>query len=201
MTKQIYSTTAAVAILVFCLGVPSRAGVITSTILATSQTADFSGNYPLPSTGSTNIGDFTFAIPNGDMVLGATISGSFGNNFSSGITTITADSNYFVDGTAIEVATCDSPNVATNGLSLACDGGISITSPTTWTYTFTAANLATLAPLFAAGSVDFNYVQNYYGQVNTGNTTLSITITPEPATSIAITLGVAGIAVLRRRKV
>jgi len=86
-----------------------------------------------------------------------------------GTTEITADSDYYVDGTAVDVASCDSPNVATLGLSLACDGGTHPTdTPRPGLYTFTAADLSAISGNLAGGSLDFNVIQNYYGAVNAG---------------------------------
>jgi hypothetical protein len=199
MTKRILSAAALATALFFTFAPSSRAGDITSTIGLFDETPDFSGNYPLP---AVNLGDFTFSLPNGFIVAGATISGTFGNNDVPGTTNITADSDYFVDGTGIEVATCDTPNIASTFTpTLACDSGSMTGAPTPWSYTFTAAQLTILAPLFAAGSVDFNVVQNFYGAVETGPITLDIAPAPEPATIFVVSLGIAGIALLRRRTV
>ena len=164
------------------------------------ETPDISGNYPL---GPTNLGTFSFSIPNGFVIGSATISGTFGNEDVPGTTNITADSDYYVDGTAIQVATCDTPNILSTGIpTLACDAGNVTLTPTSWSYTFTAADLTTLAASFAGGTLDFNVVQNYYGAVQTGVITLDIAgATPEPGTISIISLGLAGVALLRRRKV
>src|SRR5579883_300667 len=76
-----------------------------STITATLPSYDGAPNfdfnpadYPLaPAT----IGTFTFTIPNGAGVLGATISGTFGNNDDPGVTGITAISDFFVNSGGI----------------------------------------------------------------------------------------------------
>ena len=111
------------------------------------EVADFSGNYPL---GPTNLGNFSFSVPNGFVISSATISGTFGNEDVPGTTNVTADSDYYVDGIAIEVATCDTPNIQnTFTPALACDAGNSNDTPTAWSYTFTPADLTTLASDFA----------------------------------------------------
>lgn len=175
---------------------------IISTIGDFDEPADFSGNYPL---GPTNLGDFTFSLPTGFVITSATISGTFGNEDVPGTTNVTADSDYYVDGTAIKVATCDTPNItSTFTPALACDAGNSTDTPTPWTYTFTSANLSTLTTDLAAGTLDFNVIQNFYGAVETGVITLDIAGTsaaPEPGTIFIASLGLAGLALLRRRKV
>lgn len=199
MIKQTIATAALASALLFSFATPSRAGDIISTIGPfDEEPGDYSGDYPLP---AANLGDFTFSLPANFVVGSATISGTFGNGDIPGTTNVTADSDYFVDGTAIEVATCDTPNILTTGTpTLSCDAGSSTGDPTPWVYQFTASDLGTLAPEFAAGTLDFNVVQNYYGAVETGTITLDISPTPEPATFSAIALGLAGLSLLRRRK-
>ncbi len=195
MNNRTFSTLILAVVLSLCAAASSKADIIV-TLGPFDQPADFSGNYPLS---PVTLGTFAFTIPNSQIVTGATISGTFGNNDIPGTTNVTADSDYFVKGTAIEVAACDSPNVATSGLSLSCDAGSTTGDPTPWTYTFTPSDLTALASSLSAGSLDFNVVQNYYGAVETGTITLDITTTPEPATVSIVALGLAGIALLRRR--
>lgn len=184
----------------FGLGLTSSAKAdIIATIGPFDEAPDFSGSYPLA---PVNLGTFTFSIPLAFKIGAVTISGSFGDEDVPGTTEITADSDYYVDGTAVDVASCDSPNVATLGLSLACDGGNNPTdTPTPWSYTFTAADLSAISGNLAGGSLDFNVIQNYYGAVNAGTVTLDIASTPEPGTICIVSLGLAGIALLRRRKI
>jgi hypothetical protein len=190
----------------FGLGLTSSAKAdVIATIGPFDEAPDFSGVYPLA---EVNLGTFSFSIPLGFVISSATISGTFGDEDVPGTTEITADSDYYVDGTAVHVASCDSPNVVTLGLSLACDGGNNpADTPTPWSYTFTAANLSAISGNLASGSLDFNEIQNYYGAVNAGTVTLDIAgavataTTPEPGTICIVSLGLAGIALLRRRKV
>jgi len=180
----------ALAVCAFSLATLSpsaKADVITSTIAEYNGPQDFdfnSADYPLS---SVLIGDFTFAIPTGQTVLGATISGTFGNN---DVSPNTALSDYFVDNGAINVASCDDPaaNCFTGGTG----------EPTPWSHTFSAAELGSLSAAFASGTLDFTAVQNFAVSVATGTTTLSISITPEPATIFILCGGLAGIACLRR---
>lgn len=175
---------------------------IIDTIGLFDEAPDFSGNYPL---GPANLGDFTFSIPTGFVISSATISGTFGNEDVPGTTNVTVDSDYYVDGVAIEVATCDTPNILSTGTpTLACDAGNSTDTPTPWSYTFTNTDLTTLKSDLAAGSLDFNVIQNYYGAVETGAITLDIagtSPTPEPGTIFIASLGLAGVALLRRRRI
>lgn len=73
-------------------------------------------------------------------------------------------------------------------------------APTPWSYTFTSSNLTALSSALTSGTLDFNVVQNYYGAVETGPITLDIVSTPEPSTIFVVSLGLAGLALLRRRK-
>jgi hypothetical protein len=165
---------------------PAKAD-ITSTIAPTDGTGSFG---PFPSS-LIDVGTFSFTIPSGESIVGATISGTFGNMDVPGLTDVTAPSDYSVDGGAIEVASCD------DSLSYdqPCDAG---SSPTAWSYTFTSADLATLAPALASGSLDFDVVQNGVGAVNTGTTTLTLTPTPEPETVSLFSLGIMCFGFLRR---
>ncbi|MBV9745527.1 MAG: PEP-CTERM sorting domain-containing protein [Acidobacteriia bacterium] len=145
---------------------------------------DFSATYPLP---LTNVGTFHFTIPSGENVLGADISGTFGNpDYSSN----TALSDYFVDGQLIEVASCEDPGAD-------CAQGM---TPTPWSYTFSNGDLANLASAFASGSLDFNVIQKFPFVVDAGITTLDIQVTPEPSLFFLIAGGLAGVAALRRWK-
>jgi hypothetical protein len=133
------------------------------------------------------IGTFDFTIPTGDTVTGLTISGTFGDvNFST-----TALTDLFVDG--IKVAECDS-------FSDPCFAGTVDGSLVPWSYTFTAANLSTLAPELASGSLDFTAVQKSFGSVIVGAPMLDIQVTPEPSTIFTLAGGLLAMLVARRRK-
>jgi len=141
---------------------------------------------------NTTLGNFIFTIPTDWTVVGATISGTFGNNDVPGLTNVTALSDYFVANGTIRVAGCDT-------FSDPCSAGTVDGSPAPWSYTFSQSDLATLAPEFAGGSLDFSVTQNFLGAVETGPITLDMQVTPEPASFFfTCVLCLAGI-VLRRR--
>ncbi len=137
------------------------------------------------------IGDFNFTIPIGEQVIGGTISGYFGNDDNPPTTDSTAPSDYYIDNGAIEVASCDD----SLSFSDACETS---STPTSWTYTLTATDLANLSAELSSGSIDFTASQNFYGAVNMGTTTLDLVLTPEPSMIFFLCGGLAGIALLRR---
>lgn len=143
----------------------------------------------------TNVGDFTFTIPTGVVVLSGSISGYFGNEDDIGVTDSTAPSDYYVDGQTIEVASCDD----SQSYAAQCD-----TEPTPpngpeyWTYDFTSNDLQTLDTAFENGTLDFNVIQNGFFAVNTGTTTLDLVVSPEPDSLLLLCGGAAGFALLRR---
>jgi hypothetical protein len=157
-----------------------------------STIGDFDQPFTFNTPAATTLGQFTFTIPNGLTVVGATISGTFGNNDVPGFTNVTALSDYFVANGAIQVAGCDS-------LTDPCTAGTVSGAPDPWSYTFTQSDLTTLAPYFAAGSLDFSVTQNFVGAVQTGPITLDMHVAPEP-TSFFFTsaLCLAGVALRRR---
>jgi hypothetical protein len=164
-----------------------------------------------PPTGSTTIGTYAVAIPTGVSVTGITILGAFGNSDVP----VTALSDYFLgfagNETAVEVAQCDSASA---------DCYSNQDANNSWSATLTAAQIATLAPAFTAGSLDFTYTwgsspaisdplsvftggTGYDPQyVYAGETTIDVSLSPEPATVLFCLSGMAGIVALRRfRKV
>jgi len=155
--------------LALVLGFSPRAN---ADIVATLPNYDGTFSFgPFPS--SFAIGDFTFSIPAGQDVVGASISGTFGNNDVPGTTTTSAPADLFVGSGAIEVAECDDAL----SYSAPCDAGV---APTPWSYTFTSGDLSTLSADFASGSLDLSAVQNDLFVVNAGSLTLDIALSPEP---------------------
>lgn len=162
------------------------------------DTTDYEGNfYDFSSTFPPNplsIGVFNFAIPTGEYVTGATISGTFGDQ-NIPVTSLT--SLYVLNGT-INVGACES-------YSSPCAAGTINGSLVTWSHTFNAIQLQNLAPDFAAGSLDFTAVQNSFGAVVVGTPTLDIHLsrlaqTPEPSYMVALAGGLLALVAIRRRK-
>ncbi len=163
----------------------AKADVIATVAEYNGPAYDFTQTYPLA---SVLIGTFTFSIPTGVSIVGATISGTFGNN---DVEPDTALSDYYVNGGGIQVAGCDS-------VSDPCFSGNGFFTPTAWSYTFTAANLTSLTPALKAGSLDFTVVQDYPFSVQTGVTTLDLQVSPEPGTFAVAGCVLLGLALLRR---
>ena len=129
------------------------------------DTTDYEGNFydfstRSPRPGST-IGAFDFAIPAGDYVTGATISGTFGDINVP----VTALTDLFVNNGSIEVAACDAPG----GNFPPCAAGTADNSLVPWSYTFSATDLSNLGD-FGSGSLDFTAVQNGFGRRDRGYT-------------------------------
>lgn len=143
---------------------------------------------------STTIGTFDFTIPTGQNVVGATISGTFGDvNFP-----VTALADLFVDDGNIEVAACD---IESDGVTYPpCAAGTVDGSLVSWSYTFSSADLTNLATDFSDGSVDFTAVQNSpFGSVVVGDPVLDIQYAPEPASIFTLAGGLLAFAAFRRR--
>jgi hypothetical protein len=159
------------------------------------DTTDYEGNfYDFSSTfppDPISIGAFTFTIPVGDYVTGATISGTFGDQNVP----VTALTDLFVLNGTIEVGACDST-------SDPCAAGTIDGSLVPWSYTFDGAELQNLAPDFAAGSLDFTAVQNSFGAVIVGTPVLDIQVAPVPEpSSVALAGGLLAVLGWSRRKV
>jgi hypothetical protein len=166
--------------------------VVTPTFDASNQTAfpdttDYEGNFFDGSAApyDITIGTFTFMIPAGDIVTGATISGTFGDQNIP----VTALTDLYVDG-GIQVAACDD-------FTSPCASGTVDGSLVQWSHTFTTAELGALA----SGSLAFTAVQNSFGAVVVGSPTLDIQVaaTPEPAFLLPIAGALLAMAALRRR--
>ena len=191
--------------LILTLSASAQAGVIavSPTFGASNQTAppdttDYEGifydgvtTFP-PS--SISIGTFNFTIPTGEIVLGATISGTFGDVNVP----VTALTDLFVDGGTIEVGECD---LNPDSSYPPCAAGTADGSLVPWSYTFSSTDLANLGTDFSGGSIDFTAVQNSpFGAVVVGDPTLDLQVSPEPASIFTLAGGLLAFAALRRRK-
>jgi hypothetical protein len=139
---------------------PASAGLITSTIGEFDGPTLSNPTYPQP---SITIGTFTYSPPTSP-ILAASVSGFFGTTYAPS----TALENLFVGGN--EVASCASE-------AADCWNDPSGVQ-TPWTYTFTPSQFSVLE----SGSVPYTVVQTGDFQVESGVTTLSITVAPEPTT-------------------
>ncbi len=199
MTKRALTAAILLFAALFALTTPARASAIVVTLPSyydSPNAYDFVSTYP-PS-GSNTIGTFTFSIPGSALVTGITISGTFGNADNG----TTALSDYYLGysghETAVEVASCD---------SILADCFSAQNGPTGWTFSLTAADLSTLAPAIASGSLDFTYTwdtntqfafQGYEQYVYAGDPTLTVQVAPEPAAVLLCFCGLAGVALLGR---
>jgi hypothetical protein len=173
--------------------------VVTPNFSSSNQapdTTDYEGNfYDFSSTFPPNpisIGTFTFTIPSGEKVIGATISGTFGD----GNIPDTALTDLYVLNGAIEVGACTST-------SDPCAAPSALNGPLApWSHTFDVAELQNLAPDFAAGYLDFTAVQNSFGAVIVGTPSLDLQVaqTPEPSCVFALAGGLLALVGWRRRK-
>jgi len=199
-SKLVLSTLACAVLWAAACGTAQAGILVTPTFDSSNQAAppdttdyegifyDFSSMFP-PS--SITIGTFTFVIPTGDIVTGATISGTFGDQNIP----VTALTDLFVDDGNINVAGCDDP-------SAACAAGTLDGSLVSWSHTFTGTELSELTSDFTSGSLDFTAVQDSFGAVIVGTPMLDIQVaaTPEPATIFPLAGGLLAMVVLRRRK-
>ena len=194
MTRNILLTFTLATALGLGLTASAKADIIVAPVFdpsnqaAPPDTTDYEGNfYDFSSTFPPNpitIGTFTFSIPTGEVITGATISGTFGDP-NLGFTSLT---DLFVDGGTIEVGNCDSTS------DPCAIGG----SPVPWSHSFTTAELGDLA----AGFFDFTAVQNSFGEVIVGSPSLDIQVaqTPEPSSIFTMAGGLLAFAAWRRRK-
>ena len=119
----------------------------------------------------------------GEVILSATVSGSFGNSQS----TTSATTPVIVDG--IQVAFCDDGSFG--GPNTGCQGF-------SWSFPFASANFSLLADGSALLTGDFI---TGLGAVRLGPTTLSITtgVIPEPSAAALLGLGLLGLRAFSRR--
>jgi hypothetical protein len=152
--------------------------------IAINQIGEFDGptltnpTYPQP---SLTIGTFNYTIPVGTQIIAASVSGFFGTVFAPG----TALENLFVGG--IDVANC------VNQSDPCWNVPFGVQTP--WSYTFTPGQFSALT----GGAVNYSVVQTGDFQVESGITTLSITVSPEPS-SVAMFCGGLSLVILACRR-
>lgn len=165
---------------------------------AAPDTTDYEGifydDYTTFPPSSITIGTFDFTVPTGESVISATISGTFGD-VNEGITAL---ADLYVGGGTIQVAGCD---LNQDSSYPPCAAGTADGSLVPWSYTFSAADLSSLAADFSSGSLDFTAVQNGFGSVIVGSPVLDLqAATPEPASFLTLAGGLLALAAFRRRK-
>ena len=161
------------------LGIAVRDSAASTYILALPE---FSGGAWTNTTNTYTVGSFDFTIAAGETIVGATVTGTFGNS----IDTTTALQNVMLGG--IQVASCASQTAF-----------CWLTGPEPWTYTFAPGELA----IFSSGSVILTDQQTGCCVIRLGQTNLLLTTAPvpEPATYAMMMagLGLLGFTAWRRK--
>jgi hypothetical protein len=169
--------------LVVLLSMPgprAEAALITSTVPAYSGVFDDTGPFPLP---AVTVGTFNYTIPSGVHLTSATILGTFGNAAypnSSGV-------DVYAGG--ILVGSC--PTWPAH--LVPCN---TADTPTAWSFNFPSSDF----PLLTSGSVSLTAVQTSGNVIRLGDSTLSLSATPEPSSVALMLPSLFGLVWLRRRK-
>ena len=160
-----------------------------SALSPTNQSSDGTTYYNAPYTGPVPaapvvVGEFDFALPSGDAVTGATISGDFGSNvLGSG----TGQVDLFVG--SVEVASCGA----------ACESA-TLSNDMAWSFTFSSAQLAAIG----GGSLVLSAVQQEGDgqQIVLDPTSVALTVSavPEPAGLPMVLAGLPLVALALRRR-
>ena len=151
------------------------------------QYLDDPGTYPT----LLNIGTFSYTDPAFSTLVGATVTGAFGS-LTNPFDTSTAPGIYSVGG--VNVFTCNVGDLCWSNSNGEVD----------WSYTFTSAELASLAQgsnVDQAMNIAFDLLQTGVGNADTDVTTLTLDFeVPEPTTITLMAAGLLGLVAVRRSK-